>query len=144
MSNYPVLPRALLAAALCIAAIPSGAQVVVVVSAKNPATALTVDQVSDIFLGRAASLPGGAAVAPIDQAEGSAARDEFYQKVIGKNPAQVKAYWSKQIFSGKGTPPKDAGNDGGVKAMIAANPNLIGYIDKGAVDASVKPLLTVK
>lgn len=144
MNNRSALLRALLAASLCCTALPSMAELVVVVSAKNAATALTSDEASEIFLGRTTTLAGAGTVIPLDQTEGSAARDQFYQKVTGKNAAQVKAFWSKQIFSGKGTPPKDGGNDAGVKALVAANPNLIGYIDKGAVDASVKPLLTIK
>lgn len=144
MISFPILSRALIGAALTIATLPALAEVVVVVSAKSGATALSAEQASDIFLGRASTIPGGGAAVPVDQSEGAASRDLFYQKATGKNAAQVKAYWSKQIFSGKGTPPKDAGNDAGVKALVAANPNLIGYIDKSAVDASVKPLLTVK
>lgn len=144
MHTPTLLARALVAASLSMAALAAHADVVVVVSAKSAATALTEDQASDIFLGRANSLPGGGAAVPIDQSEGTAARDLFYQKATGKNAAQVKAYWSKQIFSGKGTPPKDGGNDAAVKALVASNPNLIGYIDKGALDASVKALLTVK
>jgi ABC-type phosphate transport system substrate-binding protein len=144
MIQFTSFTRALVAGVLAAAALPALADVVVVVSAKSTATALTADQASDIFLGRATTLPGAGAVAPVDQAEGSAARDAFYQKATGKNAAQVKAFWSKQIFSGKGTPPKDAGSDAGVKTMVAANPNLIGYIDKGAVDGSVKALLTIK
>ena len=80
------------------------------VSAKSTATTLSADQASDIFPGRATTLPGAGAVVAIDQSEGPATRDAFYQKVVSKNAAQVKADWSKQIFSGKGTPPKDGGN----------------------------------
>jgi ABC-type phosphate transport system substrate-binding protein len=144
MHNYSLMVRTLFALALCSTAVPSMADVVVVVSAKSTATALSADQASEIFLGRATTLPGAGAVVPIDQSEGSAARDVFYKKAAGKNAAQVKAYWSKQIFTGKGAPPKDGGNDDAVKAMVAANPGLIGYIDKNALDASVKALLTIK
>lgn len=144
MPRIPLLLRTAVAALLLAAALPSGAEIVVIVSAKSTATALTNDQASDVFFGRATSLPGAGPTTPVDQNEGSAARDEFYQKVTGKNSAQVKAFWSKQIFSGKGRPPKEAGNDSAVKAMVAASPALIGYIDKSALDASVKPLLSVK
>lgn len=144
MISSNIVQRAIVGAALTLATLPALAEVVVVVSAKSAATALTAEQASDIFLGRTNTMPGGGAAVPIDQSEGAAARDLFYQKATGKNAAQVKAFWSKQIFSGKGTPPKDGGNDAAVKALVAANPNLIGYIDKGAVDGSVKALLTVK
>ena len=116
----------------------------VVVSAKSAASPLTADQVADIFLGKSNTLPGAGQAVPIDQIDTSAAREEFYQKATGKNAAQMKAYWSKQIFSGKGQPPKEVGDSTSVKTLLASNPNMIGYIDKGAVDASVKVLLSVK
>jgi len=123
---------------------PTLAEVAVVVSAKSTATALTADQASDIFLGKSNALPGAGQAVPIDQAESSPAREEFYHKGAGKNLVQVKAYWSKQIFAGKGQPPKDVGDNAGVKALVASNPNMIGYIDKSAVDGTVKVLLTLK
>lgn len=117
------------------------AEVVVVVSAKSAAGTLTAAQASDIFLGKLTSFPSGGQVIPVDQAEGSAIRDEFYTKVAGKSAAQVKAYWSKIIFSGKGQPPKEVADSSAVKKLIADNPNIIGYIDKSAVDGSVKTVL---
>lgn len=134
----------LLAFGLSFAALPAFAEVVVIVSAKNAATALSEEQASDIFLGKNSALPGGGTVTPIDQADGSPLRDQFYTKVSSKTAAQMKAYWSKQIFTGKGQAPKEAGDSAGVKAMVAGNPNLIGYVDRSAVDASVKVLLTIK
>lgn len=134
----------LVAAGLSATSLATHAEVVVVVSAKNAATSLTADQAADIFLGKSSTLPGGGQAVPVDQAESSSVREEFYTKATGKTAAQVKAYWSKQIFSGKGQPPKDVGDNGGVKSQLASNPNAIGYIDKSAVDASVKALLTLK
>ncbi|MEC5218006.1 ABC-type phosphate transport system substrate-binding protein [Actimicrobium sp. GrIS 1.19] len=71
-------------------------------------------------------------------------RDDFYQKATGKTGVQVKAFWSKQIFSGKGQPPKEVGDSAAVKGLVANNPNLIGYIDKSALDGSVKQVLSLK
>jgi hypothetical protein len=65
-------------------------------------------------------------------------RDEFYSKVLGKDAAQVKAVWSRLIFSGKGTAPREIGDVAEVKKLVSANPSTIGFIDKSAVDASVK------
>ena len=96
------------------------------------------------LLGKNSALPGGGAATPVDQADGSPLRDQFYTKVSSKSAAQMKAYWAKQIFTGKGQAPKEAGDSAAVKAAVAGNPNLIGYIDRSAVDATVKVLLTVK
>lgn len=118
------------------------ADVVVVVSAKSPVGSLTADQVSQIFLGKTRTFPGGAQAVPIDQAEDAKPHDEFYQKVAGKSAAQIKMYWANMAFSGTGKPPKDVAGNADVKKLVGDNPNLIGYIDKGAVDGSVKVVLT--
>ncbi len=133
--------RMVLVAAMMLAVVSVRAEVVVVVSAKSTVSQLDKDQVADIFLGNAASLPGGGKAEPIDQAAGAAVREEFYTKVTGRNAAQIKAHWAKQSFSGKGAPPKSAASDDELKKLLAANPNAIGYLEKSKVDASVKTVL---
>lgn len=135
---------AVLAVALAAACASAQAEVVVIVSAKSPATTLSTDQISDLFFGRTVTLPGIGQATALDQPEGSSTREQFYQKGLGKTAAQVKAYWTKQIFTGKGRPPREAADDAAVKAQVAADPGLIGYIDKNSLDASVKPLLSIK
>lgn len=144
MSITKKLYIGLVAAGLLAAAQPALAEIVVIVSAKSGATALTEEQASDVFLGKNSSLPGGGQAVPVDQSEGSPVREQFYTKVSSKSSAQLKAYWSKQIFTGKGQAPKEAGDSAAVKALVAGNPNIIGYVDKSVVDGSVKVLLTIK
>ena len=117
------------------------ADVVVVVSVQNPLTALSKNQVVDIFLGKATRFPNGSLVVPIDQAEGSTTRDEFYLSFAGKSAAQLNAHWSKIIFTGRGQPPKEVANSFEVKKRLIENPNAIGYIDRIFVDGSVKVIL---
>lgn len=120
------------------------AEVVVIVNPKNPVTALTAEQATSIFLAKTGEFPsGGGQAVPIDQNEGVGLRDEFYQKSSNRDSAQIKAYWSKIVFTGKGQPPKAVANSAEVKKLVAANPNMIGYVDKAAVDASVKAVLTL-
>ena len=134
---------ALLVAALALTAVVTQADVVVIVSAHSTVSNLSNDQVSDLFLGRVAFFPNGANAVPVDQAEGSATRNQFYQKTIGKAAPQMKAYWARMIFTGRGQPPVEAGDDEAVKRTVANHPNLVGYIDKSALDATVKPVLTL-
>jgi ABC-type phosphate transport system substrate-binding protein len=117
------------------------ADVVVVVSAKNPVTALSRNQVVDIFLGKTSQFPDGRQAVPVDQVEDSTAHNAFYATFAGKSPAQLKAHWSKIIFTGRGQPPKEVASSAEVKKLIVDNPNAIGYIEQGMVDGSVKVLL---
>jgi len=103
----------------------------------NPAgTALSSDQIADVYSGKSQ------AASPLDLPDSAPARADFYRKAIGKEPAQVKALWSRLTFSGKAQPPKELGDAQAVKKAVAADPKVIGYIDKSAVDGSVKVLAT--
>ena len=119
------------------------ADLVVIVSARSQVGALRADQVADIFLGQVGRFPDGGEAIALDQSVGSPLRNEFYAKVASKTPALVKAYWTKMIFTGRGQPPKEAPNSGAIRKLVADNPALIGYIDKSALDSSVKPVLVV-
>src|SRR6476646_2451282 len=108
----------LLAAFAASVSLAAGAEdVVAVVSAKSPVTALNAEQVADIFLGKTTRFPDGSAAVPIDQNEDSPDRDRFYTQYTGKSPAQVKAHWSKLIFTGRGQPPRQASGPGEVKKL---------------------------
>ena len=114
------------------------AKVVAVVSARKPVAALSRNQVVDIFLGKVSRFPDGQPAVPIDQAEGSAARDEFYLRFAHRSPAQLKAHWSKIIFTGRGQPPKEVANGAQLKQRLLANPDAIGYLDQSLVDGSMR------
>lgn len=131
------------AAALSVVAAAAQAQVAVVVNPKNGTANMSAEQVAGIFLGKSNALPGGGTAAVADLPESAATREQFYTKVTGKSSAQVKAAWSRLVFSGKATPPKELGSAAEVKSFVAANPDAIGYIEKSAVDASVKVVLSV-
>jgi len=116
------------------------AQVAVIAGAKSNIGALTKEQVAALYTGSAFVYPSGGNAVLIDQPEASEARKLFYSKISDKSASQIKATWSRLTFSGKGTPPKEVGSSGDVKKEVAANLSEIGYIEKSAVDGSVKVL----
>lgn len=119
------------------------ADVVVIVSAKSAVVRLTTEQTARIFLGKVNSFPDGSNAVPVDQPEGSAIRDEFYAKVANKNPSQLAAYWAKVIFTGGDScPPKLIEGNVAARRAVTSNPNAIGYLDKSAVDSSVRVVLS--
>jgi ABC-type phosphate transport system substrate-binding protein len=116
------------------------AQVVVVVGAKSHATALNKEQASALFLGKSTQLNGAGIPLLIDQPESADVRQTFYNKVTEKTAIQVKAIWSRLVFSGKAALPKEVANSDEVKKALNSNPDAIGYIKKNEVDDSVKVL----
>jgi ABC-type phosphate transport system substrate-binding protein len=138
------MSRRLLAIALLatgLDATPASAQdVVAVVSAKSAVTTLSPSQVADIFLGKTARFPDGTQAVPIDLQEDAPARERFYAQYTGKSPAQVKAHWSKLVFTGRGQPPRQVASSAEARRAVAENPSAIGYLDASQVDSSVRVL----
>ena len=116
--------------ALLLAASARAEEIVVIVNPASPP--LSKDQIADIYLARINTWT------PIDQAAGSLIYTEFYKRATGRDAAQVKAIWSKILFTGRGVPPKQLLDSDAVKKAVAANPRAVGYIEKSAVDDSVK------
>lgn len=127
--------RYIAVAALAALSLAAHADIVVI---GNPAAApLTKEQVADLFLGKNQSLT------PIDQPDSSPIYANFYKKATGRDVAQVKSTWSRLVFTGKGEAPKQLPDAAAVKKAVAADPKAVGYIDKSAVDGSVKTLLSL-
>jgi hypothetical protein len=77
-------------------------------------------------------------VVPLDQEEGSAARDEFYATFIAKTPAQLLAHWSKIIFTGRGKPPQTVAGGAAARELVVANTSAITYLDRTQLNSAVK------
>jgi ABC-type phosphate transport system substrate-binding protein len=115
----------------------ANAEVVVIVSAKSTASTMTADQISQIYLGKSKEMK------PLDSGDGPV-RSQFYSKVAGKDEAQVKAIWSKLVFTGKAKPPNQLATSAEVVKAVAADPEALGYVDRAAVDSSVKVVYEIK
>ncbi|WP_137173537.1 phosphate ABC transporter substrate-binding protein [Massilia sp. HP4] len=137
------LRRLFAAGILGAAAANACAELVVVVSSRSQVAAINADQVAAIFLGHASRFPDGAPALAIDQQLGASQRDSFYRELTGKSPALLKAHWSKMVFTGRGQPPREANGDAAVRRLVAENPSMIGYIDRDALDASVRAVLAL-
>jgi hypothetical protein len=139
------LLRTTLAALMAAAALQAGAaDMAVIVSARSPVTVLRPDQAADIFLGQAGSFPEGGQAIALDLPVGSPLRDDFYARLTGKSPALMKSHWTKMIFTGRGHPPRELANSIAVRRMVADNPGMVGYIDKAALDPSVRVVLVLR
>lgn len=115
---------------------------VVVIGHPSGPDALSKSQVSKLYLGKSKKLPNGSKATVLEQAKGATVRDDFHGVITGKTDAQLQAYWSRLVFTGKGKPPKSLGSSASVKSSVAANINAIGYIDEADLDGSVKVVFT--
>lgn len=112
-----------------------------VVIVGNPALpdGLTKKEAKKIFLGKKNKY-SSARLYVIELSADNPIKATFHKKVTKKSLAQLESYWSKQLFTGKLTPPIVVADANTVKANIAQNSNAISYMDEADVDASVKIL----
>ncbi len=116
------------------------AEIVVVASNRSGPIELTREQAEKLYLGRSVTLGDGTPVSLVDLPNGSL-RDEFYLKLTGKNPAQIQAYWSHLVFTGRALPPREAASLVEARQWLSGTPNLIGYIDRAELTGGMRVLL---
>lgn len=124
MNKLQAMMRVLLMAA-CGAA---NADIVVIVGNGNDNITISKEDLERIYLGKLATFPNGAVAYPLDNL--SPEKESFYRQITGKNLIQIRAYWSKMVFSSAGQPPRAILSDSEVLSIVASNPNTIGYIDR--------------
>lgn len=136
---------AILIAPLLVGVAVSSAEsgLVVVVNARSGVGALTREEVVNIFLGRFRRLPNGMAALPVDQPADQPLRAEFYQRLVNKTPAEIRAYWARLVFSGKTSPPHQATTQEEVLEWMRDNPGAVGYVPPDQVRAPLAAVFTL-
>ncbi|WP_233716687.1 type 2 periplasmic-binding domain-containing protein [Ketobacter alkanivorans] len=117
------------------------AEIAVIVHPANDSS-LQADDIAKLYLGKSKKFSNGQSAIALDRGEGTELRVKFLESTVGKDESQMKSYWSRLIFTGKGIPPKVVETDAEVKELVSRNPDTIGYIDAGAVDDTVKVVAT--
>lgn len=107
----------------------------VVVNARCGVAVMTRNEVINVFFGRYRQFFNGREAQPVDLADNHPVRGQFYRRLVGKDLAEVNAYWSRQIFSGRlQALPRVATPEEALK-WIAAHPCGIGFIEQTKADA---------
>ena len=121
-------------------AVSAFAEVAVFVHPENTAE-ITAEDVARMFLGKAGQFSDGKEVLPITQ-ETATTTDAFNTGLLNRSSSQVASYWAKQVFTGKGSAPKQVSDDAAVINLVKDNKNAISYVDASSVTGDVKVVLT--
>jgi ABC-type phosphate transport system substrate-binding protein len=113
-------------------------QISVVVSANNPIEQMSKKDIIDIYMGRFNTFPNGLDAEPIDLPDGSAAKQAFYQRLVGKDERKIKAYLSRLLFSGRAQPPLSVSSAEEVEALVTQTQSSIAYVLTADVTQEMK------
>lgn len=103
-------------------------QFIVIVGMESPLTSVSREKLSQIFLKKEKTLPGGREAFPVDIAGRSKARIAFSNAVHRRSLVAIDNYWSQQIFSGKDTPPPAMARESDIVGFVRSNPGAVGYV----------------
>ena len=120
------------------------ASLVIVVNPQSGVDKLSRDEIVDIFLGRYRKLPSGKMALPIDVAEANPERARFYQLLVKKSSSEMSSYWARLVFSGQTSPPFQVPDAKAALELVQSSPNAIAYMDRSAVNSSVKVVFELK
>jgi ABC-type phosphate transport system substrate-binding protein len=105
-----------------------------------PVTSLSRSEVTSAFLKRTEKWPNGMPIVPVDQAHDSRLRESFSRDILERSVPMIDAFWQKQVFSGRGTPPTTKGSDAEVVAFVRSVPGAIGYVSAGTDIGDLKEI----
>lgn len=122
---------------------PDGPRLALVAARTTGLEALTRESAEQFYLGRRTALPDGRAVTLVDLPAGPT-RDQFYLRLARKNPSQIRAYWSRLVFTGRAQPPIEAANAEEVRRLLRSIQGAIAYLPlEEAQDPDLVVLLTL-
>lgn len=137
------LKRLLLTLCLCMATASPALSEIVLVSANDGAIAhISREEAEQLYLGRLSALRDGTPVRLLDLAPGPT-RNVFYQQLIGKNPTQTRAYWSRIVFTGRARPPREVAGPEELRNALSQDLNLVGYLPVDELSTGLRILLRV-
>jgi len=129
---------------IAFASAQSQVELYVIVNAQNSVSALTVEQVERLFMLKTKRFENGDSAAPVNQSEGSKARELFNAKVLERNEQQLKYYWSRKMFSGSDKPPPIAVSDADTETYVSEHAGGVGYTVTPPQSDQVKVVLTIR
>lgn len=121
---------------------PTLADISVIVHASN-SDQLDSKVIERIYFGKDKRFPSGGEAIPLILRDPEAT-EKFSRLFLGRTASQYKAYWSKLVFTGKGTPPREIGSDAELVELVSKNPQMIGFVNSNSVSDGVRVVVRLQ
>lgn len=122
-------------------------EIVVIVNAANPNSALTSRQVRSYFMKSTRAWQNGEKVRPVDRDGESPERKALLAQVLRLSSDQLKRHWLEQQYANAEQPAASVPDDASVLKFVAFFKGAIGFVTKDALTRAgmqdVKPVLTL-
>ena len=113
-------------------------ELVLIVHRDSGISTLSREQASHLFLGRVKMLPSGGRANVV---EVEPLRASFYRRLLGREIAEINAYWARPQFSGRTQPPLRVSDSAAAVARVAEDPQAIAFVDAVPDDPRARVVL---
>ena len=100
----------------------------ILVHPDNPATSVSRDFLTDVYLKRTTRWGDGETAHPVDQRADTNVRRKFSESVLRRSVSAMKRYWQQRIFSGRELPPPELESDEAVVFYVLKHRGAVGYV----------------
>ena len=111
---------------------------VLIVNRDSGISSLSREQASHLFLGRVKMLPSGARANIV---EVEPLRAGFYRRLLGRDIAEINAYWARLQFSGRTQAPLRVADNAAAISRVAQDPNAVAFVDAVPDDPRARVVL---
>jgi ABC-type phosphate transport system substrate-binding protein len=116
------------------------AQVAVIANPSVTENSLDANTLLSIYMLNKRNWSDGSRIVVFDLKDDLPSKSKFYGR-LGKSPKAMKQTWLRLKLTGEAQPPRTAGTEESMAAMVASTPGAIGYCDAGKAGGNVKVLL---
>lgn len=106
----------------------------VVANSQTPLDNLSRGDVINIYMGRNRSLPNSGIALPLDIDSNYAEKAKFYKKLIKRDLPEVNSYWTRVMFSGDASPPRQVDTYDDIRELVKNNKGAIAYLPQAELD----------
>lgn len=115
---------------------------VVIVSKDSNIQDITKKELSKIFLAKTKRLPSGGKSLVVESTN-KELQAKFYKTICNKNEKQLRKYWTKMIFTGRGQPPKKIKSIPELISFVKNNKNAISYIPFKDINNDIRVIMEI-
>lgn len=112
--------------ALLVSVTAQAQEIVVVAGPSSRISSLSTDDLEKLYLGHASVNSEGQEITLYDL-ENSAVRQKFYQAAFSLSLIQLRAYWARLVFTGRGRPPRQLSTEALI-ARLQSDEHAVGYL----------------
>ncbi len=119
----------------------ASAEELVLITHRDSDLSVSADHLKRLYFGKISSLPNGRKVTVLVYARDDEQFQEFTRKYLRRTSQQLRSFWAKQLFTGRGNMPTHVESIEEMISLVSSSDEYVGYIPISFLPESVRVLI---